>query len=183
MLKLQNVIKPLLIIVVAAQLAFPVYMIVTNEIVFAKGTLYNFRVAPRDPYDPFRGRYVTVRVLDDEVSVNTAFAIGDMAYASIDTFNDYSTISALSLEKPEWGDYLEVRIRNVTKTDSGYIATIDYPFDRIFMNEKIAPLVDTAFSSYKEVVYISVSVKDGKATPQKLFFDGIEAEKFVKEKR
>lgn len=183
MFKIQNVIKPLLVIVVAVQLAFPVYMIVTNEIVLAKGALYNFRVAPRDPYDPFRGRYVTVRVLDDKVSVDTQFAIGDMVYASIDTFNDYATISALSLEKPEWGDYLEVRVRNVTEAAPEYIVIIDYPFDRIFMNEKIAPLVDTAFSSYKGAVYISVSVKDGKATPQKLYFDGIEAEKFVKEKR
>ena len=138
--KPSKVIKPLLVIIVAAQLAFPVYMIATNEVLLAKGTTYKFRVAPRDPYDPFRGRYVTVRVVHDELTVAAPFETGDMAYATLDPYAEYASVNGLFSDKPERGDYLEVRVRDVTETASGFIVSIDYPFDRIFMNEKTAPL-------------------------------------------
>ena len=152
-------------------------MIVSNEITLTKGTDYLFRVAPYDPYDPFRGRYVTVRLVDDDAEEKENFIIGEKAYAELTTSGGHAKIRNLTKIKPSVSNYVEVKIAGmpVQKTVS-----VEYPFDRLFMNEKIAPLVDKAFRGYKGQAYLQVAVKDGQATPKKLFFDGVEAEEYVK---
>ncbi len=175
--------KTLLAIVIALQLSVPLYMIVSNEVTLARGTLYRFRVAPVDPYDPFRGRYVTVRPLDTHVYSDLKLASGDTAYALLKDSDGYAEISDLSVDRPESSDYLPVRIHSVSDGPDGKLFRIEYPFDRIFMNEKTAPLVDRAFATYDGTVYLSVAVKDGRATVRNLYFDSVEASEFVREKK
>lgn len=50
----------LLIVLFAIQLAIPGYMIFEQNQILTEGTAYKFKTRPIDPYDPFRGRYVTL---------------------------------------------------------------------------------------------------------------------------
>lgn len=177
--KLKRAAMYVCVIMIAVQISVPIYLIVTNEITLAQGSLFKFRVAPADPYDPFRGRYVTVRLQDDEVASDVLWNEGDRAFASMDTRDGYAVITALTAEKPDTPDFIEVQIAYCSENT----ATVKYPFDRIFMNEKIAPLVDSAFFSFEGTVYLTVAVKDGKATVKKLLFDDTEAEKYVEQKK
>lgn len=178
--KLKQAAKFFLAALIAAQVLFPVYMIVSNEITLAKGNDYLFRVAPYDPYDPFRGRYVTVRIMDNEAEVKQNFNRDDTAYAELITSGGHAQILSLTAQRPAVSGYVKVKIKGVSTEKNIKTARVEYPFDRLFMNEKIAPLVDKAFRGYKGQVYLQVAIKDGQATPKKLFFDGVEASEYVK---
>ena len=65
---------PLLLLGVVAlvQLYVPAAMILEREEVLATGKAYKFRVAPVDPNDPFRGKYITLRYRHNTIQVADA---------------------------------------------------------------------------------------------------------------
>jgi len=50
------------LVAVLAQVAVPATMIWGRERTLAVGSVYKFRTQPVDPYDAFRGRYVSLRI-------------------------------------------------------------------------------------------------------------------------
>ena len=47
-------------LMVGVQLLFPLKMIIEREIIITKGQTFLFKIRPIDPYDAFRGRYVSI---------------------------------------------------------------------------------------------------------------------------
>jgi uncharacterized membrane-anchored protein len=49
------------------QLGMPVWMIANREMTLRDGKQFRFRVAPVDPYDAFRGRFVALQLSPNTV--------------------------------------------------------------------------------------------------------------------
>ena len=58
---------------VLVQLAFPLKMIFDRELILLRGETFLMKIAPLDPYDAFRGRYVMISYEDREVPMPRKF--------------------------------------------------------------------------------------------------------------
>ena len=127
---------------------------------------------PRDPVDPFRGRYAALRLEGDGRLVPNPdlFRAGQKAYAQIQEHeNGFATLGSLSAGPPADGPYLAVRLER----DSNGHLVIRMPFTRYFMNEVRAPEVDAALRNAprtdgRQAPHLVVRVREGNATPQDL---------------
>ena len=161
-------------IAVLAQWAAPLSQIWTHEQVLAKGTLIKLKCSAPDPYDPLRGRYLAVRPTQDEAPVPAGVKLtrGMQVYALFTTGADgFATISSLSLTPPASGAYLRLK--------SGYVydnkASIIWPFDRFYVNEKLAPEADKWFAENirsAQGITAEVRVLNGRAVLEDLSLDG-----------
>jgi uncharacterized membrane-anchored protein len=161
-------------IAVLAQWAAPLSQIWTHEQVLANGTLIKLKCSAPDPYDPLRGRYLALRPSQIEAPVPAGLELkqGMQAYAVFATGADgLATVSTLSLTPPASGDYLRVK--------TGYVyndkARIDWPFDRFYLNEKLAPEADKWFAENirsAQSITAEVRVLKGRAVLADLSLDG-----------
>jgi hypothetical protein len=124
------------------QLAVPAGMILSRERTLAQGEAFKFRTAPVDPYDAFRGRYVSLRI-ENAVAAwpqAKAAAYGQTVYATIETGNDgFARFGAASLSRPKDKPYLKVQAG--VANDKGGIS-LELPFDRFYMEETKAPTAE-----------------------------------------
>lgn len=165
------------IVMAAAQLYVPAQMIASRELIRSSGTLFKFKVAPVDPNDPFRGKYIrldysadryydTLSLLYDE---NSESYRSRMAFALLDTDDDgYAKLHSIRLEAPESGHYVPVEIyHGNTRTSEGRSANVvvNYPFDKFYMDEMKAPKAETAQRELRNdsstVTYAKVYVHQG----------------------
>jgi len=158
-----------------AQWAAPLSQIFRYEQTLAKGTLIRLKCSAPDPYDPLRGRYLAVRPEQDDVALakGTKLRSGQHAYATLKTGSDgLTTLGELFAEPPTSGDYVGVTYSYwVTETT----AHIEWPFDRFYLNEALAPEADKWFAESirnSKGVVAEVRVHDGTAVLENLTFDG-----------
>ncbi len=101
------------------------------ERVLGEGGAYLFEVCPLDPYDPWRGRYVTLRFRQYKFDINKAgefyatFTRDEQGIAQADT---------LSQKPPNHAEYLKVRIDERGR--------VQLPFERFYMEEESAKFTD-----------------------------------------
>ncbi len=161
-------------IAVLAQWAAPLSQIWTHEKVLTQGTLIKLKCTAPDPYDPLRGRYLAVRPNQSEAPVTAGMELkhGTQVYAVLTTGADgFATITSLSLTPPASGDYLRFKAGYVynNKTD------IVWPFDRFYVNEKLAPEADKWFAENirsTQGITAEVRVLNGRAVLEDLSLDG-----------
>ena len=171
-------------IAVLAQWVVPLTDILQYEQVLTQGTLVKFKCSAPDPYDPLRGRYLAVRPEQGEVSwpAGTQLRRGMQVYAAITTGADgLATLTGLSLTPQSSGDYVQLK--------AGYVhnekAEIEWPFDRFYINEKLAPEADLWFAenirSDKGII-AEVRVLKGRAVLADLSLDGKSFREILKER-
>ena len=153
---------------VAVQIAVPVKTIVDKEIVLANAIEYKFKMVPVDPEDPFRGRYVSLRFEEQtfESSKDQGWQYGEDIYISleIDT-NGFAKISKVFKKAPESDNFfLKAKVK-IPPTEEENTGTLELPFERLYMQELDAPLVEEAFQSSFEdsmqVQYATVLIYKG----------------------
>lgn len=161
-------------IAVLAQWAAPMAQIWTYENTLAHGTLIKLKCAAPDPYDPLRGRYLAVRPEQQMVAVPPELKLENdtPVYGILTTRADgLATITSLSLTPPASGDYICVHV----SSRNGGIAYIAWPFDRFYINEKLAPEADKWFAENirtTQGITAEVRVRAGRAVLADLSLDG-----------
>lgn len=173
-------------IVVLAQLAVPASMIVRREMTLDEGRAYRFRTAPVDPYDPFRGKYVSLRLEANTVSKGEGevWRSGEKAYALLaEDPEGFALFTALSRSRPESGDYLKVRVA-YSGADKVHLKL---PFDRYYAEESVAPEIERVYfqQSRREerAAWISVRVRCGMGVLEELYIDSMPIGDFILQKR
>jgi uncharacterized membrane-anchored protein len=168
-----------------AQLAVPVMMIARHERTLQTGELYKFRTMPVDPYDPFRGRYVQLRLEQNSVPVPTGevWRNGQTAFALIDTGADgFSKLGELRATRPDELPYLTVKVSQVV----GQPAYLRVPLDRYYMEESLAPAAEKAYWEHSRAgnrtAYITVRIQDGFGVIENLWINGVPIREFVARK-
>lgn len=176
----------LLIVLFAIQLAIPGYMIFEQNQILSEGTAYKFKTRPIDPYDPFRGRYVTLAFEANQ----DAIAVVDGAEIESDQWvyallgkdvEGYAVLKGLTDVKPEPGqDYLHLETY-YRSYEGGF--QVKLPFDRYYASEENAPKIESAVWRRQrdevEDVYAKVRVYKGKGTIEELMVNDMPIHEFI----
>lgn len=168
-----------------AQWLVPLSGIKQHEQTLAKGTLFKLKCSAPDPYDPLRGRFLAVRPEQHEVTVPAGLKLqnGMHFYATLTTANDgLASITSISLTPPTSGDFIRLK--------SGYVNSaktqIQWPFDRFYINEKLAPEADKWFAENirsAKGILAEVRVLNGRAVLADLSFDGKPLREILKSRK
>lgn len=163
-------------LVCLVQLGVPLAMIQRRELALRDGSVHRFRTAPVDPYDAFRGRYVALQFAEDalDIPAATTYYRNEKVYAVLVRDEDgFTRIDGLSRKRPAQGEYLTVRVRWETQ---GETVRVRLPFDRYYMNEKLAPEAERLYRTRRQAderpAYVTVRVKRGFGVLEELYVDG-----------
>ncbi len=159
------------------QLAVPSKMVFAQEEVLRSGHEYRFRTAPVDPYDPFRGKYVTLSFDAEQYDTDTKdWKRGQTVYVALGTDSaGFAIITSVHQQEPQAvEDYVAAKIAYAYDST----LTIEYPFSRFYMDEYKAPAAEKRYleanrrSSEREA-YAVVYVKKGEAALTDVMIGGV----------
>lgn len=93
-------------------LLIPTYIIGSSETILSSGKLYKFRMEGVDPFDFFRGNYLTISIDTDDISTDKSdWKSGETVYLSIDVNEEgFAYFDEALPEPPKKGDYVESRV-------------------------------------------------------------------------
>ncbi len=158
-------------LMLVAQWLVPGKLIYDSEKTNAEGTSFKFRIRPVDPYDPFRGKYITLNFEDARVLRDTLeeFSNGQSAFVLVeeDSLGVARVKSISSYAFPE-SNYFEATVlwQSRIQEDSLQSIELDFPFKKFFMEETLAPQAEQTYSETRNdtiPAYALVSIMDGKA--------------------
>ncbi len=176
----QKIILTLFILVALVQLYVPGKMILHRESVLNTGTEYKFKAAPIDPYDPFRGKYITLTFAERSAIIENEkdWNHDEKVFVSFTMdANGFAKIRSVTKNRPtNITDYIEANVSWVTSDGSNKL-TIEYPFNTYYMEESKADdaelMYRTSLSDTSSSVYALVSIKNGDAVLKDVLVDGI----------
>lgn len=191
----KRIMLALFLLTVASGVYYPVSKIIRFEFPRTAPTVFRFKSELRDPYDPFRGRYVALSTpnytfvadkLKEDVRRNSK-----KVYAVLENGEDgWAEVIGLVLE-PEPGKPA-VRIDHFwydqVRADMGVRYHVSLPFNRFYMNEALAPEAERAFLKAARTVgsECTIVVKvydDGNFAITDIEIDGVPIRKFLEETR
>jgi uncharacterized membrane-anchored protein len=159
------------------------WMIANREMTLRHGRQFRFRTAPVDPYDAFRGRFVALQFEQNSapVPVDEKLAMNQKVYADLaEDEHSFARIDKVSADRPSDETYVQCRVNSITDS----LVYLQFPFDRYYMDEKLAPAAEAAYleHSRREVrdVYVTVRVKDGNAVLEELYIAGMPIREFLR---
>lgn len=177
----------LFILMALIQLYIPAKMIFDREDILHSGTEYKFKTAAIDPYDPFRGKYITLDFEADRIRVENQenWKLGESAYVIFrNDSTGFTQIADVLKEKPEDGvDYLKAKVEYVSYNE----LFIHFPFDRFYMEESKAYEAELALAEFQAdssgTAYALVSIKEGDAVLKDVYIDGVSIKEVVEKGR
>lgn len=186
----KKIILPVFILIALVQLYVPAKMIWNREEIIETGIEYKFKTAPVDPNDPFRGKYITLSYDENTVEIKNEkdWKRGEEIYVYFTTDHDgFAKIKSVLKEKPTNNqDFLKAKVRFVSG-DSSNKLTIDYPFDRFYMEESKAYDAELTYRQTQidtsKITYALVSIKNGEAVLKDILIDGTSIREIVKSNR
>ena len=168
----------------AAALYYPVRQVLSYERPAVPPTELRFRVKGYDPYDPARGHYlrlntyVEIKLTDAEWERQKNILTGcDKAFAVLDTGKDGLTAAtALVPVAPEGKPFVTIRKFWFGEGEKEKDLSFDLPFDRYYLNEKLAKpaeaLLTKATSEKKPAVLVVDIYADGNWAVKDFLIDG-----------
>ena len=185
-----KILFPLFLLIAFVQLYVPAKMVLDIEDVLKSGTEYKFKSRPVDPTDLLRGKYITLSYEENRVEVEDGnnWRRGEIVYVYLSTDSaGFAKIKSVSKEKLNNNqDYLKTTVRYVSN-ESPFELTIDYPFDRFYMEESKAYEAESSYRRSRrdtsQIAYSLVSIKDGEAVLKEVLIDGIPIREVVLNKR
>ncbi|MEZ4987381.1 MAG: GDYXXLXY domain-containing protein [Saprospiraceae bacterium] len=166
---------------VLIQWLVPANMILGREKVLDKGTPYRFKVRPVDPYDPFRGRYMTLDFEANQFNTDTLseWMMGETVFVSLATDSiGFANIQDVTHEPPTDGsDYITAKLYYSDWRDSFQLLQILYPFDRYYMEETKAPEAERIYRESlrdsSQTAWALVHVYQGEAVLKDVLVNGV----------
>lgn len=175
------------VFVAAAQIYVPASMILEREDILATGKTFKFRTAPVDPNDPMRGKYITLNFDENVYKIHgeQSFNQGEDVFVHLkEDLDGFIEIEKLSVEKPgEEIDFVKAEIWYISYYNDTSDISINYPFDRYYMEESKAPEAEETYIESlidsTTITYAVVKIKDGEAVLEDVMIDGISIKEFV----
>ena len=167
----------------AVQLAIPGWMAAQREWTLRTGEVFLFETAPVDPADILRGRYVALAFRENQVALGAGSMIkaGDRVCALLGTdARGFARFEGVSYGPPSPDRaHIECRVRYVDRETT---AMLELPFDRFYLNEKMAPKAEEIYRDLNRwradgegadgKTWASVRVRSGVATLEDLYIGG-----------
>ena len=189
-MKTKTLLFGLFLIVAAVQIYIPAEMISHNENIIQTGTLLKFKCEPIDPYDPFRGKYIYLNFSNRTIQVKKAdnYEFRQKIYVTFKPDADgYARMDKIYTKEPtNRTDYLELTIDNTNNYDTIQKITVEYPFNRYYMNEYKAPKAEQTYAEsvtdVKKSVYAEVAIKNGTGVIKEVMIDNIPIKEYVQKR-
>jgi uncharacterized membrane-anchored protein len=174
-MKHKAIIIAVFVIMALAQLFVPAQMIMERENVLSTGSEFKFRTAPVDPYDPFRGKYITLNYsIDKFYTSDSTWRDQAKAYVLIETDADgFARIDDVVREEPtDKENYIYCDVHFNAWQNPHYLS-VEFPFDRFYMDEYKAKEAEISYRNLANdtavATYALVSVKAGDAVIKDVF--------------
>lgn len=169
-------------VLAVAQIAVSLSMIAKREDTLKNGTRYLFKTMPVDPYDAFRGKYVALGFVDSKVpsEKDAKWFPGQHGYAHIRADEaGRATLDEITKNPGKGNDFIKVVVRYALPDG----VLIDLPFDRYYMEEKLAPKAEAV---YRERVpdreaFAAVRVKAGFAVLEELYIGEVPIHQYLEQ--
>jgi hypothetical protein len=162
-----------------AQWLLPLSGIWQHERVIARGTIVRIECAAPDPYDPLRGRYLAVRPEQSRVSEPEGFPRGGglvPVWATLEAGDDgLARIKSVSLEPLSGPTVISLTARSWGNINGSDMIGLQWPFDRFYLNERLAPDADAHVAARfraGEKPVAEVRLLDGRAVLTDVLVDG-----------
>lgn len=174
----------LFILLALLMLAIPLFIIIRNESHLSDTAFqYKFRqIYPKDPFDPIRGKYITLRFFQRSVPLkeNESIKKGEQAYVIVERDSSgWAFFKSVQKSIPDVPNYFQT---SVSYSDANS-AVVDIPFDRYYMNEEIAPLAEEKYwqlSFGRDTnLYIVVTIKNGTALTNELYYGDLTFKEYL----
>jgi uncharacterized membrane-anchored protein len=164
---IQRIRLALFVLFAIATVAVPLSLIVHYETVRREGKVHKFRIAPVDPVDAFRGRYVTLSFADNTLKSGSSSELPHDYYNSRDPLvhirlkqdaDGFSVPAELLESAAKMGDFpgdviiidkhreRYIAEDTATKSPSSRLV-LDYPFNRYYLPENIAPEAERIYQA------------------------------------
>lgn len=190
-MKNRNVFIIAFLVLALAQLAVPSQMIVHNNDILSTGKIYKFKAQPIDPYDAFRGKYIRLNFNESTIYTKDSIADNKKYVAVLGTDNKgFAKIAKLRQKPIPQEDYINLKSTysyRVSEKEKRFYVTINFPFDRFYMNEYKAPKAEETYNSSvrdsAKNVYALVAVKNGEAIIKDVMIDGVSIKDYVNSKK
>lgn len=188
----RKIILSIFIIATIFQLIVLGSSVVRYENILSTGKVWKFEIQPVDPYDILRGRYVRLGFKKQEAKASSDLS-NLQSYYRVNGFviletNDegFTQPKLATSEQPDETDsWIKCQLTKNYKNIN--TVRVNYPFDRFFMNEKLAPEADKLLRRNSDImknnqVYITVRLKDGIGIIENLFIDNTPISEFIRSK-
>ena len=163
------------VLIAAAQLAAPAWMIFSRERTLHAGKVFKFRTRPIDPVDAFRGHYVWLNLEPNEIKVADSYVWhgGQKAFAVLDIdTNGFAIVKRLEHAMP--ADEPAVAV----ETGWAYKGKMHIQWsglDRYYMAEEKAPAAERAYREHSRATnntyHVTVRVNGPQAALEELFIE------------
>lgn len=182
----KKILLSVFILVALVQLYAPAKMILDREDILNTGKEYKFKTEPIDPSDPFRGKYITLRYKEDTIGIQNEadWLRGETIYVFLTSDNEgFAKIKSVSKENQTIDpDFLKTKVSYVTDNGSNKL-TIDYPFDRYYMEESKAYDAELTYRESQldssQIAYALVRIKHGEAVLTDVLINGVPIREIV----
>jgi len=164
------------VVVALAQLGLPASVVWLRQQTLKHGRVWKFKTEPIDPVDAIRGRYVALSLAAEKVRQDERPA----EFATSGT----PVYVTLKEDAEGFAQVDEIRTKalpgnNVVKVETRYWSDgweyVRFPFDKFWVDEKIAPEAERAYRENsrreKQNAYVTIRVRDGDAALEQLYID------------
>lgn len=177
------------VLVALVQIYVPAKVILDRAIVLSSGKEFKFKTAPIDPGDPFRGKYIHLNFNENTIEIQNkeSWTRGETVFVLLSTDNNgFAKIRSVSRAKPtDNQDFLKAKVNSVTY--DGSRLSIEYPFDRFYMEESKAYDAELtyrrALPDTSQVAYALVNIKNGESVLKDVMINGIPIREIVKQEQ
>jgi len=146
-MKTKSMLLGVFVLVAITQLAVPAKMILDQESILQNGKAFKFKVAPIDPTNPFRGKYITLYFDENRFKVigDTLWAYNEPIFVELTVNeNGFAKIKNVSKTMPQSGDFFKAKAQYYYRGDSTLM--VDYPFHEYYMEESKAPEAERRYN-------------------------------------
>ena len=151
-------------------LLVPLYIILNSEDVLENGHRHKIRLRGYDPFDPFRGKYLRLRV-DDRLPFTDNLKEGEPVYVLLEKDSlGFSHFSTAVKERPKHTDYIEAQLIFIYET------TVQVKIDNLnkyFINEDKAKKAEEVMAEYTrnrpDELYLAIRVLNGETRIEDIF--------------
>lgn len=168
------------------QLYVPARMILDREDILSTGKEYRFKTQPIDPNDPFRGKFIALYYEEAVIAVQNEadWLPGETIFVLLTRDKEgFAKTQGVSKEAPTMNrDFLKAKVAYVTDNGTNKL-TLDYPFDRYYMEESKAYDAELAYRESQldtmQTAYALVRIKSGEAVLQEVVINGVPIRELV----
>ena len=178
-MKNKHIIIVLFVVLAGIQLYVPAEMIFENEDILKTGKEFRFKTRPIDPYDPFRGKYISLDLEESQFIMDSTKEWNNLRNVYVMLEEDsagFAKIEDVSEIQPPIGDFLRAEVWNSYVNEKGRIINVSMPFERYYMEESKAYEAELAYRESNidstSVTYAVVAIKNGKSVLKDVMIDG-----------